>query len=117
MVKIGLSDDPKAAMAAHREKARMSAAKSRKSRAANGADVGAPEKAGVKGGEDSPEPGTVEQELDQMIRAYEALSNEARGLFLKWLAGKDGKDALPRDLPVTREAMSHSPAQAARETA
>ena len=99
LVAIGSSEDPKAAMADHREKTRISAAKSRKSKQKNGSDVGAPEKAGANGDEDGPEPdgekdppelGTIEQQRDRIIHSYKAESDDARKSFRKWLDDEDG---------------------------
>ena len=126
LVKIGKSEDPKAALAAERKKTRQSVAKSRKSISKKNSYVGATAGPGAAWGSDrakpidemgGPEPGTPEQQRDRVIRMYEAVSDEAKNLFDQWWAEKDENDALPRDLPVKREAMKLLPAPAQQATA
>ena len=122
LVSIGLSDDPEKAMEDCRDKTRKSVAKSRENKLKKKLLRRSPCKAETNEGEDSPksngekgdpEPGTV----DLIIHAYEAADDEAHNLFHEWLLDKYGYEVVPRDPPVTGEAMRRSPVQAARETA
>ena len=104
-VRIGSSDDPRKAMTDQREKDRISAAKTREYKKKNGSPVGAQPGAGAAWGGDNRksngengglEPGTVEQQRDRIIHAYEAADDEAHNLFHDWLHDKCGYEVVPR---------------------
>ena len=59
-----------------------------------------------------PEPSTVEQQRDCIIRAYKAANDNARKSFRQWLDDEGGNEVVLRDQPVTREAMRRLPALA-----